>query len=458
MGKISPRKVYGTSVDGFTETVMFEVLACGNIDNNNNKFYCIELQRNPTTDKYRLFTHYGRIGHTNVYEVRDGNSDHSSFEAEYHRIVKSKKKVTAGKSTYETVDTQTPSVGSDNIRNTTSTCSTGTAKTKGDLSLLKLFSNQYVKDMVRMVWEENIHNITNLTTMKVTSSGISSPLGPLTIQHIDRSLVVLNAIKDAYDNKHDSISTLNAKYFSMIPHPFGSRIPSDAMITDDNKFMVEFDLLEQMKSAIQVGGEEATDDQLKDIGVDIQLVEKGDPIWLALERQYVESRADCHRHLSRWNVRNIFEVDHKNSTKNYDTLDSKFLKEEYHLFHGSRACNILSIMMNGLMVPPKTAGHVTGRMFGDGIYAASASTKALNYATGYWAGGARNKHNYAYMFVVQFAMGNIYYPDRTLYNGPPSGYDSVHAKKGRTGLANDEYIVYNTKQAKITHLLQLEER
>ena len=458
MAKISPRKVYGTSVDGFIETVMFEVLACGNIDNNNNKFYCIELQKNPSTGQFRLFTHYGRIGHTNVYEIRDSVSDQGSLEAEYHRITKSKKKTTAGKSTYETVDTQTPSVGSDNIRNTISTRSTGTVQKNGDLSLLKLFSNQYVKDMVRMVWEENIHNITNLTTMKVTSSGISSPLGPLTIQHIDKSLIVLEAIKDAYDKKHDSVSTLNAKYFSMIPHPFGNRIPSDAMIADDNKFMVEFDLLSQMKSAIQVGGEEATDDQLKDIGVDIQLVEKVDPIWTALERQYIESRASCHSHLSRWNVKNVFQVDHKNSTKNYGTLDSKFLNQEYHLFHGSRACNILSIMMNGLMVPPKTAGHVTGRLFGDGIYAASASTKALNYSTGYWAGGAKNKHRYAYIFIVQMAMGNIFYPTGTLYNGPPKGYNSVWAKAKSVNLANDEFIAYNTNQVKINYLLQLEER
>ena len=49
MAKISPRKVYGPDVDEYTETVMFEVLACGNVTSNNNKFYCIELQRDPKT-------------------------------------------------------------------------------------------------------------------------------------------------------------------------------------------------------------------------------------------------------------------------------------------------------------------------------------------------------------------------------------------------------------------------
>ena len=193
------------------------------------------------------------------------------------------------------------------------------------------------------------------------------------------------------------------------------------------------------------------DELVKDIGVDISLLNKNDRIWDVIDKKYTESRASCHRHLYNWKINNIFNVNHRDSTNRYQSLGG----DEMELFHGSRACNILSIMMNGLMVPPKTAGHVTGRMFGDGIYGASASTKALNYATGYWAGGASNKNSYSYMFLVQFAMGKVYFPTRHLYNGPPEGYDSVWAKKDKTNLANDEFIVYNTNQARIMYLIQL---
>lgn len=452
--KIKPRRVSGPGNDGYSETVKFEVLACGNVTSNNNKFYCIELQKN-NHGEYRLFTHYGRIGKTNVYEVRDTVSSFVVLEGEYEKILKKKKRVSNGKSSYETVDTQEPTVGSDNIRNKVSSTSTAS---KGDLSILTLFQDDEVKRMVKSVWEENIHSITNLTTMKVSSSGISSPLGPLTISHVESATDVLSQIKNSYNVSDDIlVNKLNAKYFSMIPHPFGMKIPKDVMINDDNKFMVEFDLLEQMKAAIKVGGEDASNDQLESIGLDIDTVRRGSDTWKSLEKQYVNSRADCHRHLSGWNIKNIFAVDHNDSTDGYTNLDQRFKDDEFDLFHGSRACNILSIMMNGLIVPPKTAGHVTGRMFGDGIYAASASTKALNYATGYWAGGTSNKHRQAYMFVVRFAMGKMHYPDRTMYNGAPSGYDSIWAKKGKTSLANDEFIVYRTDQAKITHLLQLED-
>lgn len=468
--KIKPYRVSGPNPDVgmFTETIKFEVLACGNISSNNNKFYCIELQKDKKFGLYRLFTHYGRIGKTNVYEVRDSivgggeftDSNLSVLEAEYEKILKKKKRVSKGKSTYETVDTQEPSVGSENIRNKKSASSTGSTISKGDLSILSLFSSPDTKSMVRSVWEENIHNITNMTTMTVSSSGISTPLGALTIPHVDKAMNVLSEIKNQYSHipyNTGELEYFNQKYFSMIPHPFGSKIPKDALIDDDNKFMTEFDLLEQMKAAIQVSDDNDDDNVAPEIPFDIDIVDHNSELFEYIEKRYVDSRASCHGHLSGWSVKNLFALDHHSMTDNYVGYKPEHKGVEYDLFHGSRACNILSIMMNGLMVPPKTAGHVTGRMFGDGIYGASASTKALNYATGYWAGGARNKHRQAYMFVVRFAMGKIYYPTGTLYNGPPGGYDSVWAKKEETSLANDEFIVYDTSQAKITHLLQLEE-
>jgi len=453
VNKFKSRKVSDYQDKDFTETLKFEVLACGNVTENNNKFYCLELQFAPKEDYYRLFTHYGRVGKTNIYEVRDTingniieNSDLPTLEAEYLKILKKKKSPSKG---YTLVDTQEPSVGSSNIRNTKVTTSTGGSK--GDLKILSLFSDSITKSMVKMIWKENIHNITNMTTMSVSSSGISSPLGPLTLSHLEKATGILNDIQRSFTLQNNEILDLNNQYFSMIPHPFGMKIPSDSLIDDDNKFMTEFDLLDQMKSVLKVT-DDKKDAPVQDIGVDIEVISDTQEAE-DLERQYLDSRASCHRHLNGWQINEVFKVNHRDSTNNY-----KVNGEEYVLFHGSRACNILSIMMNGLIVPPKTAGHVTGRMFGDGVYAASASTKALNYATGYWNRSGNDKYKFAYMFVVKFAMGKIYYPTRQVYSGAPDGYDSIWAKKEETNLANDEFIVYDTSQAKITHLLQLKEK
>ena len=119
---------------------------------------------------------------------------------------------------------------------------------------------------------------------------------------------------------------------------------------------------------------------------------------------------------------------------------------------------MLSIALNGLIIPPTGAAHVTGRMFGNGVYAASCSTKALNYATGFWGGG-RNRTPALYMLIVKFAMGKEYVTESFRYEGAPSGYNSVWGKasrRGYGGLLNDEYIVYDLSQATITHILELE--
>ena len=126
---------------------------------------------------------------------------------------------------------------------------------------------------------------------------------------------------------------------------------------------------------------------------------------------------------------------------------------EYDLFHGSANSNLLSIMLNGFYVPPSSASHVTGRMFGNGVYAASKSSKAFRYSVGLW-GGRRSSMPTAYMFVTRFAMGNIYETHSSMFGGAPKGYHSTWAKSGRS-LRNDEFIVYNVTQAKATHLIEM---
>ena len=92
-------------------------------------------------------------------------------------------------------------------------------------------------------------------------------------------------------------------------------------------------------------------------------------------------------------------------------------------------------------------------MFGNGVYAASMSSKAFRYSVGLW-GGRRSSMPTAYLFVVRFAMGKIFETHSSRFSGAPSGYHSTWAKAGQS-LLNDEYIVYDVRQAKATHLIEL---
>ena len=139
---------------------------------------------------------------------------------------------------------------------------------------------------------------------------------------------------------------------------------------------------------------------------------------------------------------------------------------EYRYWHGTRKFNILSILKNGLVIPKSNANHVTGRMFGNGVYFSDQSTKSLNYSYGYWDGKSRD-HN-CYMFIADVIMGKQYNSANLKSNitkYPVKGYDSVFAEGNRINithnghkykLSNNEMIVYNLNQIKLKYLCEFD--
>ena len=443
---LTSQKVHSANTNGFIETVSFKVLHCGNVEGNNNKFYCLEKQKNPSTNEYRLFTHYGRLGKTNTYEIR-GPASETEVEKEFNRILnqklKSRKDSASGiEYNYEEVQTFSPTVGSDNIRS--KSISIASKSFSPDFNSLNL--DKYASRIVKQVYEENIHNITTMTNIRMTSSGLETPLGPVTKEHIQNARSVLNNVQNE-TSRTDEFKKLNSKYYSMIPHPFGHKIPDNAWL-DNGNLADEFDLLDQLESAIKINTAKTNDTKLD---FEIKHVDST-PDFKSFYKLFESTRAHNHSNLSNWKVKNVYTLNLPKVSNRFNSIGSK-LNPIKTLFHGSRNCNVLSILLNGLIIPPCNANHVTGRMFGNGIYAASASTKALNYSTGYW-NNAKNKHPNAFLFLVNFGMGKVYETSRQI-QGPIKGYDSVWAKAG-SSLHNDEFIVYNVGQVNITHLIELE--
>jgi poly [ADP-ribose] polymerase len=123
----------------------------------------------------------------------------------------------------------------------------------------------------------------------------------------------------------------------------------------------------------------------------------------------------------------------------------------WQLWHGTQASNILSILSKGMIIPPANAAHCTGRMYGNGIYASDQSTKALNYAYGYWGGSSDPN---CFMFLIDMAMGKYYIAPGPFSGGPPQGYDSTFAKAGQSSVINNEMIAYDTRQVRIKKLVE----
>lgn len=437
----------------FTETVEFAVLSCGNIEANNNKFYCLELQKAPSSGEYRLFCTRGRIGSTLVYGVRGPVVDQNLAKKEFDKIVTSKTRGKSGGevSKYTLVETLKPTVGSPNICNRTSF---NVKVSKPDLSskIKAVFPPEETR-IIQQAYDENIHQIQATTSIAVTVNGLETALGPVTPQHVRSARKLLDQLKGLQKLKSLEFTNpdavrLNNQYISMIPRAVGAKITAKDMVLTDQKLIEEFDLLDQLESAVQMNSSQDDGKQFH-FGFSMQ---KNPGALKEVSDWFERSRAGNHSSLSRWRVVNVFDIENEMDSQRFSQC--KVGGKTEVLWHGSRNCNVLSILMNALMVPRHNAPHVTGRMFGDGVYGASNSTKALNYSVGYWS-GTQNKTPNAFLFITHFKMGNVHYPKGSLYSGPPRGYDSVHAKKADAGLYNDEYIVYTLPQQKIVRLVEL---
>jgi len=460
-------KVSSYSNNGFTETTKHKVAFCSNVCGNNNKFYSIEIQKN-SSGEFRVFTHYGRLGKTDTYESREiyenkPITDQSLVEKEFDTILNSKLKGKKIKDDdgqeriekYELVDVFAPTVGSENVRGK----SVKTVEVKlAKKDVVSSYSHPEVSRIIKQVIDENIHNVSSLTSLKLTSNGFETPLGPVTKEHVQKAREPLEILKnllvdDKLNPELTSVKENNNKYFSLIPHPFGHKITRDDWILSVEKLSDEFEMLDNLESAVSMGAALNNSAQQKSaLGTDIDLLE--DKYELDRIENYINnSKASNHRNLDVWkyNVKNIFKMQIPSERQKFEKVSKKYgnVKE---LFHGSRNCNILSIIKNGLIIPPCNAAGVTGRLFGNAIYGANNSSKSLNYSTGWWA-KSKNRHNNAFLFLVMFAMGKEYVT-KTQVSKPPSGYDSVWAQRGGS-VQNDEFMVYKPEQTSISYLIEM---
>lgn len=130
------------------------------------------------------------------------------------------------------------------------------------------------------------------------------------------------------------------------------------------------------------------------------------------------------------------------------------------LFHGTRTVNITGILRTGLRLPRQLVGvAITGAMFGPGIYWADDWRKSDGYTSRdgtHWARGAGAiKGRGAFMFVANVALGNPYIAQSwSGYTKAPRGCHCVAGLAGRSGVQNNEWIVYEASQNNLCYLVE----
>jgi poly [ADP-ribose] polymerase len=161
-------------------------------------------------------------------------------------------------------------------------------------------------------------------------------------------------------------------------------------------------------------------------------------------------------------AKKVYKVKNLKTQVTYDKHLEKALDKKKRLyFHGSRNENWFNILQTGLLIRPSGAVH-TGSMFGDGIYFADKAQKSIGYTSlngSYWARGGDNKAFLALFDVHLGKQKEILHHDSSCYSLSDKvlkkdGYDSVFAKGG-ADLRNNEFIVYNSAQCTVSHLIEI---
>lgn len=416
---------------------------------NSNKFWNITIQPDHT-----VVTHWGRVGDSG----QSKSFPHSSvYAAENFFNSKCREKEKKGY-----VRQRILIEGATDIR-------TVSASNLEQVARQQIKTNSpELDDLISFLTKANVHNILSATSMQYdTSKGVfTTPLGIVTadaIQDARGLLIQMGDLVYRQDFANTSWNDLLSQYLVTIPQRIGRTRPRPELLFPDvNAIQSQNKILDDLEASLQsvLAGATMKDASGKAVAnnaqvfnVQLSLVDDKRTIQ-RIKDKYNETRKSMHAcyHLD---VKRVFLVNIEMMSDAYDAR-GKRVGNVMELWHGTRVGNLLSILKGGLKVPPSSSPHVTGRLFGDGVYFSDQSTKSLNYAYGAAPGQRGGIESSTFMFLADVAMGRSFVPSGygSRHSYPVTGYDSTFAKAGQSGIHNNEMIVYSTDQCNLTYLVE----
>ncbi len=426
---------------------------------NSNKFYIAEIHSN-NNDEYRMYINYGRVGTDGQHRSKSFHSL-SAVRSEFERTVRGK--ISKG---YVKVDLAVASRGSDVGKTKVNPQSLGNIVVPKKVSKSKL--DPKVIEFVQNIYKE-ANQAVSMSITGSAKSDIKAPIGNLGVNGISKGRDILSYLSDAVSrcNQYD-IDRYNIEYYKYIPRKMPSNIRVDRswLINTQDKITREMEILDLYEDTLRmlpVMGMSDIDAKYEGLKCDIKVADRG-------TFNYVKNKVDSSyapNHNFRGKVVQVYEVSQKNAPRFDDSCGNV-----RHLFHGTRAENMVGILSSYLKLPNTLSGvKLTGAMFGPGIYFASDSSKSLQYSIGRFNGGTNSKK--VYMFVCQVALGKVKQVTKaTYYTKAPRGYNSVMGVGERTlqnmiarneapstavtSLINNEFIIYNQSRQRIKYIVELE--
>lgn len=269
------------------------------------------------------------------------------------------------------------------------------------------------------------------------------PLGKINQTQIDKAFEILEEILDNLKEKAELVK-LSSEFYTLVPYACGRKKPP----LIDNKKIVgkNVNLLNELSQMVYgtLAAKKLKKNKgnmikmYQDLKTTITPLDKTDEMYQILVEYLANSKAPTH-HFS-YKVLDIFEIEREGERDLYEAY-SKKLKNKTLLFHGTRVANFCSILSGGLICDPSKLGiniHITGKMFGYGVYMANSCSKSIQYC------GYDTSDNIACLLVIEVALGkqlqkkqaDVTLSAKTL----PKGY---HSTRGVGKNSFEKYDEYN---------------
>lgn len=426
-----------------------------NIDGKNNKFWNITLNDDQSVDI--LFGSQGAAGQSKHYDATDKKGGRNGFlkqiaektSPKHHGGPYIENKVIEGSSH---VSMSSNVVISSNLAQ----------KAINDIGT----TNKELAALIQYFTDVNIHNISEASGGKITydtSLGkFKTTQGIITLDQIKEAAKLLDSISDLTDKNDFESSGFKSninQYLSLIPQKGLVRQMNFREMFNSNGLKAQNDLLDGLESSYSdviasankdTGTNKVADKKLFDVQLDV-VDDKAE--FLKLRDLYRKTKGS-HRDVEHYDAKKAYRLTINHMAEAFEK-DGKIVGNIMRLWHGTKASNMLSILKSGMVLPRRGAAHVTGAMFGTGLYFSDQSTKSIRYATGAWGHGGTVDRKF--MLLVDVAMGKYNVPTRSwgsMKDFCPKGYDSCFAKANVSGVMNNEMIVYRTSQANPVYFME----
>ncbi|KAF4969972.1 hypothetical protein FSARC_2874 [Fusarium sarcochroum] len=377
---------------------------------NNNKFYRVQLLKDPKSATFKTWTRWGRVGEAGQKAVLgDGSLDDAVKQ--FQKKFKDKSGLSWENRTdnpkpgkYAFVErSYNPDDDDDDDEDDKKAVKKEGGEEEDEAPPPECTLEKPVQELMELIFNQKYFQDA-MSSLNYDANKL--PLGKLSKTTITRGFQQLKDLAALLDDPNlastqwgmsmaEATEELSNRYYSFIPHAFGRNRPP--IIRDNGTLKKEIELLESlsdMKDAAEImkidrksrDTVHPLDRQFQGLGLEeMTPLDHNSNEFSHLSNYLNESRGATH-HMT-YDVQDIFRIERQGETKRFDKSKfSKISSDRRLLWHGSRATNYGGILSQGLRIAPPEA-PVSGYMFGKGIYLADMSSKSAGYCCHYNSGG-----------------------------------------------------------------------